>query len=121
MKKPLIQYITDFAFEKVIPLTLIGASLAGGGYICFHNHRLENIVVKESEADCGTDYDIGYTSCWEELEVSDHWKCLYNQKGHLEPSTKLEYLIWERGFRPPLSWCDTVLEYKIAGEEKVHR
>ena len=78
-------------------------------------------MVEESEADCGTNYDIGITSCWEEIEVSNHWKCLYLPDGHLEPSTKLEYLIWERGFRPPLLQCDMILEYKISGEEKIYR
>lgn len=120
MKKPLSERISDFTFNKVIPLALIGGGLTLGGYFCFKNHRLENIVVEESEPDCGT-HELFGEFCWEEIEVNNHWKCLYLIKGHLEPSMKLEYLIWERGDRPPLLGCDMVLEYKISGEEKIYK
>jgi hypothetical protein len=120
MKKPLSERISYFMENTVIPLAFIGAGLVGGGYFCFQNHRLENVVVQESEKDCGTDELFG-EFCWEEIEVSNHWKCLYQQKGHLEPSTKIEYLIWERGLRLPLLECDMVLEYKISGEENIYR
>lgn len=120
MKKPFCQRVSDFAFNKVLPLALIGGGLTLGGYFCFKNHRLESSIVQESETDYGTDEYMG-EFCWEEIEVNNHWKCLYLTKGHLEPGTKLEYLIWERGSRPPLLQCDTILEYKISGEEKIYR
>lgn len=121
MKKPILQYIKDFTIDKVVPLVLIGSGLVGGGYFCTYEHRLENVVVEELGADCGIDRETGETSCVGEIEVSDHWKCLYILDGDsLKKGTKLEYLKWHRGFRIPLLECDRVLEYKIAGDEKIH-
>ncbi len=120
MKKPLPERISNFIYNKVVPLALIGAGLTGGGYICFKNHRLENAIVQESEPDCGNDEYYG-EFCWEEIEVNNHWKCLYLKNGNLEPSTKLEYVKWERGFRLPLLECDMILEYKISNEEKIYK
>ncbi len=49
MKKPLPERISEFIYNKVVPLTLIGAALTGGGYICFQNHRLENSIVQNQK------------------------------------------------------------------------
>lgn len=119
MKKPLPERISEFICNEVVPLALIGAGLVGVGYFCTYEHRLENAIVQESEPDCGTDEYYG-EFCWEEIEVNNHWKCLYLSSGHLEPSTKLEYLKWHRGLRLPLLDCDMILEYKISGEEKIY-
>lgn len=117
----LTQRLANFTVNKLIPAAAIIGGLIGVDYFCFSEHRLENSIVQESEADCGTESETWETVCWEEIEVHNHWKCLYLAHGHLEPSTKLEYLKWNRGFRPPLLDCDRIIEYKISGEERIYR